>query len=125
MGLRRKGEAVAPFEDRDVKAVGIEIPNAGGGLSEALTIDPVELHHGETIYVVIECEVRKIRHDSILEKGEPTDDLKRVHILKAGRSTLIDAELVKPAIDEQHARVNAAREAAKGQDELDGLGVDD
>lgn len=120
---RTSTSTLSSFEGSDVKATAIEIPNASGGLNEAMAVEPVELHHEETVYVVLECKVQKIRHDPIMEKNEPTGDLTRVHILKAGRSTIVDAALVKKAIDEQHARIIEAREALGGQDPIPGTEV--
>jgi hypothetical protein len=102
---------LAPFEGRDVIAATIAITNAGDGLSQAMAIDPKEMHHGDTVYVVLECEVVKIRHDEVKE----TDALTRVHVLKAGVGTIVDAEVVTEVIEWQR-RLN---EQAKGIQTLD------
>jgi hypothetical protein len=106
---------LSPFEGRDVITTRIAITNAGDGLSEALAVEPNEMHLGETVYVVLECEVAKIRHDPVKD----TDGLARVHTLKAGTGTIVDAGLVQDVIADQARRNQLAREQAEGVQRLD------
>lgn len=99
-----------PFDGRDVRKTTISVTNAGDGLSKSLKIDPKEMHMGETVFVVLECEVAKVRFVPIGD-GE---DLAREHILRAGTGTLVDKDLVELVIDEARARILAAEEEAKG-----------
>lgn len=111
-----------PFEGREVSSTSIRITNAGDGLSEALEIDPLTLRIGERVYVVLECDVSKIRHEPRkAAKGEESDptDLVRVQILRASAATLVDKELVGDAIAAQKDRIQAAKDAAAGQERLD------
>lgn len=107
--------AIEQYEDRDVISTGIAVRNTGHGLEEAMKTEPVVLHHAETVYVVMECQVEKIRYDEIPE----TDALTRVQMLKAGTATILDAQVVKDAIAAQ-AKANQDRiDREKGQRTLE------
>lgn len=91
---------LTPFEGRDVVQSTIKVTNAGDGLSEALAVEPVEMHHGEKRYLLIEAEVTRVHYDEIKD----TDVLRRVHTLRAGTATLVDEDWAIPAIAEQKRR---------------------
>lgn len=100
---------LSPFDGRDVLRTTIAITKAGDGLSDAMAIDPQEFHHGERVFVVLECEVAKVRFDPIKD----TRALTRVHVLDAGLSTIVDEEVVREVLDSQAARIEEARIAAE------------
>lgn len=104
---------LSDFEGRAVRQVGIEIPSAAGGLRDSLRIDPQEFHQGDTVYLVLECPVVKVRFDPI-DKDEPAGDQRRVHIFGTAGAAIVDRELVAEALAEQKRRVEAAQEAAAG-----------
>lgn len=101
---------LSSFDGLDVLRATIAVTGAGDGLSEAMKVDPQEFHHGEELYVVLKCEVAKVRFDPIKD----TDALIRVHILKAGDATIVDKGLVGPLVAEQAERIRLAKEAAAG-----------
>lgn len=103
-----------PFDGREVRKTTISVTNAGDGLSKSLKIDPKEMHMGETVFVVLECEVAKVRFVPIGD-GE---DLAREHILRAGTGTLVDKDLVEVVIEEARKRILAAEEEAKGLQQI-------
>lgn len=96
---------LTPFENRDVASIAIIVRNTGDGLSDAVAVDPVELHVGDEVTVAMRCVVEKIRFDPIKD----TDSLRRVQILKAGEATFLESETVDSALDEQLQRIEAAR----------------
>lgn len=104
MADRRTRTGLSKFDGRDVLSAGIAVTNAGDGLSKALAVEPTEFHHGETVYVVMECEVTKVSHDPVKD----TDALRRVHTLKAGNATIIDGELVAEALEAQAEKIEQA-----------------
>lgn len=106
---------VEVYEGRDVLQTTLQVTNAGDGLSEAMAVEPTVLHHQQTVYLVLECVVSKVSYPPIKD----TDCLARMHTLKAGRATLVDGDLVLPAINDQHLRIVAARDAVAGQGALD------
>lgn len=104
---------LTPFEGKDVLSAAIEIPNAAGGLREAMRIDPQEFHHGDKRYVVLELDCKKVRFDPVAN----TNGLDRVHVFSAVAATFVDEDLVREQLDEQARRIEAARvaeEQAKG-----------
>lgn len=110
---------LSPYEGRDVAQATIRVTNAGDGLSQALAIKPVEYHHGETVHVVLECEVTNVDYPILKD----TDLLARRHTLRAGVSTIVDEKLVKKVLEAQRKAI----EEAKGIQELplDGDGLED
>lgn len=103
------------FEGAAVISSGVEIPNAAGGLRDAMKIEPRQFHHGERVYLVLECDVSKIRFDPIKD----SDDLARVHVFTAQHAVIVDADLVKAQLEEQKARILKAKEEAAGIQRLD------
>jgi hypothetical protein len=104
------------YKGHDVLGATVSIRNTGHGLEEAMGVDPVELELGERVYVVLECEVEKHRYDPIKD----THGLQLVNMLKAGRATIVDGDLVRKHLDEQQARIDEAA----GQQTLDFDGVE-
>ena len=102
--------SLTPFEGKPVLSTTVAIRKAGDGLSAALKVDPEELHHGETVYVVLETVVEKVRFD----QAKDGDGFVRVHMLATENATLVDAALVSSHLAEQKKRI---REAA-GEYEL-------
>lgn len=92
------------FDGREVIRATVAITNAGDGLSKAMAVDPAVMHHGDKIWVVLECDVAKVRFDPV----DDTAKLTRVHILRAGAATLVDEDLVREHLDEQQRRIEEA-----------------
>lgn len=99
------------YAGRQVASTTISIRNAGDGLSKGMAIDPQVLTIGQTYYVTLECTLDA--HDYKRLDKVP-DQLTLDQILKAGVAVLMDADLVKSAIDTQRERIRAADEAKKG-----------
>lgn len=92
------------YEGKDVLSTSVAITGAGDGLSKAMSVEPVELHHGQRVFVVLECTTDKVRYDPVKD----TEGLTRVHMLKAGMATLVDEDLVRDALDTQKRKIEAA-----------------
>lgn len=100
------------FEGQQVLAAGIEIPGAAGGLREALGVDPVQLHKGDEVFVLLRCTTDKVRFDPVKD----TAGLRRVHILAVEEGMLVDGELVAEHLAASRARIaeaKLAKEAAE------------
>ena len=102
------------FEGLEVIANYINITGANFHLTEALASDTQTLHLGDTITVVVECEVTKVRHEPVKD----ADGLARVHILKAELATIVDSDLVAGVLDDQREKNLTARERAQGLSRL-------
>lgn len=108
MATPKKAKADSPlrkFEGSTVLSAGIEVKNAGGGLNEALAVDPQEWHRGDEVVVVLKCKVEKLRFDPVPK----TDGLRRVHIMSASQATVVDESLVAGVLEEQAVRIERAK----------------
>jgi hypothetical protein len=93
------------FDGHDVITSTVAITNAGDGLSQAMSIEHTELHHGDKVYVVLECEVTNVAFPVIKD----TESLSRKHTLRAGVATIVDKRLVDSVIGEQKRKINEAK----------------
>lgn len=93
------------FDGHDVITSSVAIRNAGDGLSQAMSIEHIELHHGQTVYVVLECEVKDVQFPIIKD----TESLNRKHVLSAGTATIVDKALVDSVITAQKIKINEAK----------------
>lgn len=103
------------FDGRDVLGTSIQVTNAGDGLSDAMKIDPQVMHIGDRVFVVLECEVAKVRYDPIRD----TDALTRVQILRAGTATIVDGKMVSDAIEQQRDKIERAKDQLTGQTRME------
>lgn len=115
------------FEGQDVIGASVAITNAGDGLSEALATEPDELHLGDTVYVVLECTVSKVRFEPV----KNTNALRRIHTLKTITATTAAQDLVEDILDEQREKnrlaalaAKAERDAKRGTPQLPGVAPD-
>lgn len=99
------------FEGLPVLGVGIEIPNAAGGLQDPLKVDPLILHGGDVAFATFELDTRKIRFDPQYNGDDELIGWTRVHVLKVANATFIDEELVRDQLDEMAERVAERKEA--------------
>lgn len=103
------------FDGRDVRRTTIAITGAGDGLSEALALDPQQLHIGDRVFVVVEAKVRDVRFKPIKD----TEDLQREHVAVAAVATLVDEPVVREVLDQQIVRLLDAKKARDGQERFD------
>lgn len=103
------------FERGEVIATRVAITRAGDGLSQALAIDPEELRIDQTVFVVLECAVKRVAFEGV--KDAP-GKLQRIHTLVAGTSTLVPKELVAEYLEAQRTKI----EEAQGREALDFVG---
>jgi hypothetical protein len=111
------------FEGRPVIECGIVIPNSGGGLHDALGLDPVLLHTGDEIDVLLRCTVGKITHDPIVLKGEDQETYRRVATLHADKGAILDDKSVGSKVFTKQSTRLAAVELEKRKREEAEAGV--
>jgi hypothetical protein len=101
------------YDGRDIISCGIVIPGAGGGLREALGLDPIELHYGDQVDVLLRCTVGKHTHDPILDKHkEDTGNLNLVYTLDVNKGTILtDTTIGDKAFTKLSTRLAAAQAA--------------
>lgn len=97
------------FDGREVIMCSIAIPNASGGLHDALALDPVMLHTGQEVDIVLRCTVGRIAHDPIMDKDDDTGYYNRVATLSARRGLIIDSKVVDAEFAKQRTKIDAAR----------------
>lgn len=98
------------FEDEDVVGLGIEIPNAAGGLHDALAVDPRILKRGDRVQIVHDCVVTKIRMDPADKKDpQALGAVIRVAVLHADNATFSDSEDVRALLEAQAIRIEQAK----------------
>ncbi len=103
------------FEGAPVLGTAIDIPNAGGGLHEAMKIQPTVLRKGDRIKVLLDCEVVTIGFPPVKD----TQGVTRTHRLKATGATIVDGQVFEDALAAQADQIQRARDAASGQTRLD------
>ena len=96
---------LTPYEQRDVVSTSIKITKAGDGLSKALAVAPVEYHHGDRVFVVLECVCVNVDYPVVKD----TDVLNRRHTLETELATPVDEKLVRKVLDAQRAAIADAR----------------
>lgn len=116
------GFALEPFEGLPVIQSKIEIPNAAGGLRDAMKIEPRAWRKGDTAFVLMETVVGKVRFDPVTD--DETGPQARVHVLHAVAGTVLAPDVAKTWIDEQKDRIMKAREEALGIQQVAELNAD-
>lgn len=115
-------KTLSDFEGSHVAAAKIEIADAAGGLREALAVDPVELHMGDEVHIVLHCRVKKVRFDPVdakTAKRSSDDALVRVHVFETIEAAFIDADQVAEHVRENVDRVKREVERLAGIQRLD------
>lgn len=111
-------DGLGEFEGDDVLRVAIEIPNAAGGLREAMKFAPIVLHRGDEVFIGLRCNVKKLRFDPI---PDVEGAVARIQILDAEEAVFIDGDTLAEALQKQRDLIEAARvevERAKGIERL-------
>lgn len=103
-------------EGLEVVGTTIAVRNTGDGLSQAMKVKPQIMHHGEMIYVVIECKVIDVQHPFA---DDTETKVHRKHILKAGNAVTVPGDLVRSALNEMVGRIQKARDEATNATALD------
>lgn len=104
---------LSDWEGKEVTEVGVEMPNAAGGLQEAMKFQPVEWHSGDEQFVVLRGSVTKVRFEPV-DKDVPDGDQRRVHILKVDEAFPIASEYVAEYMEKRRDEIRKAREEAEG-----------
>lgn len=104
------------FEGDTIVRSEVAVTKIGDGLSDALKVDPVALHRGDRVFLIIEAECRHVAFPPI-EKG--SDLLARKHVLDAVEVALVDEEDVEKLMAANRDRVQRALDSMKGQGTVD------
>lgn len=112
-GDEYEGDPVLYYhEGLPVTKVGIALPDVAGGLREAIEVDNRWFPQGAGKAIVLDSTLFKVHYEPIY-KDRPRGPQRRVEIWKTDNGTILDRDLVAESLDEQKARVEAAREEAE------------
>lgn len=109
-----KEEAKGPlgeFEGRTIAAASIRVTNAGDGLSEALALEPQELHHGEEVWLVMHGRVSNVAFPGM--KKYP-DLLTRMHTVSAIECIMVAPDQVEGMLEKERDRLELLKEEQQG-----------
>lgn len=106
------------FEGHPVTEVGVEMPNAAGGLQDAMKLDPVEMEIADEGFIVLAYQVKKVRHEPI-DKDDYEGPLRRVHVLHVTEAALIDGDVVQGHMESERERIKKLKDEAAGTMALD------
>lgn len=109
-------DALGEYRGRKVLSTSLKITNTGDGLSEAMGIAPEILEPGDTVYVLLECEVGKHTH----KLNTKFDAYELQQVLKAGTATIVDDQASKKKIAAQANRLQRAKEEREGTQRIPG-----
>lgn len=98
------------FEGIDVTGSRAKITNSGDGLSESMNIAGTVIHVGERGYAVLEWECRDVQHP-FANKRDVEEGLVRTHVLRAETALILDAKLIREAVEKQK-KINADKREA-------------
>lgn len=106
MTTKSKTSPLGKFEGRDVISSTIAVKNAGDGLSQAMSIDPVAYHEGDEVTIVMRCTVGPIT----FKRVKDTEAMTRSHAFIAGTATVLTEEgAVAAILDEQERLIEEAK----------------
>jgi hypothetical protein len=101
------------FEGRIVTKSTIAVKKAGDGLSAAQRVEPVLFRQGDTVFVVLECTVGTIH---FVPHGE--EDAERRADLNCEAASVIDAPVVKEALQRMKDKIATLKAMERGEREL-------
>lgn len=106
-------DQLTPFEGKDVRQSGVEMPGAAGGLKAAMKVDPQEFHQGDKVWIAIEGTIAKVRFEPI-DKEDPGGDQRRVHVVAVEGATFVDEAVVGEQIRIMNERIERTKEREAG-----------
>jgi hypothetical protein len=104
------------FEGKETVGAALTLHKTGNGLKSAIQLDPVVLHEGDTIDLVIRAKVTQVAHGNHIRTHQCEAQIIRL----VDASTLVDAadaEVVDRLISGQASRIEEARETVEGDEE--------
>lgn len=117
----KKADRILPdYEGREVVHASMKITRAGDGLSEALQLAPVALHHGDEVHLVLKGRVIDVQHPLLKSTDDDEDRLVRKHVVETQEITIVDEDDVEAALNQAAERLADLRDAAAGREPLRG-----
>jgi hypothetical protein len=121
---RMELEPLEEFDGKEVRKVLAKIVGTGDGLSDSMEFEPVLLHHGQEVSIVLRGVVTQIGYQPM--KGA-AEFLVRVQTIRATSGGFAENGALDDLLKDQEERIRLAKEAAAGVQRLpegdDPLGV--
>lgn len=113
-----KKSTIKKYDGKDVTRQAMSLRKTGDGLSQALAIDPLSVHIGDEITLVVRGEVASVQYKQD-QKG--TSDLTEVIIVNGGTITVADdIEVIDALLAAQAEKNTLAKEKAEGIQRIPG-----
>lgn len=103
------------FEGCPIIGTKIDVPNIGGGFGMALDLDPVVMHKGERVKILVDAEVVQIAFPPVKD----SDDVYRLHRLSAVTATFVEGDVFEEALEAHREKVAKAERDASGESSID------
>lgn len=103
------------FEGDEVRRSTVKITKAGDGLSDALKVDPVEYHRGDTVYFVLRGKVRYVAHPP---ESKDSANVVRQHVIDTEEIAIVNELDVAKLLEANRERVQVALDSMAGQQRL-------
>lgn len=100
------------FEGDQIARSTVKITKAGDGLSDALKVEPVVFHRGDTVYFVLRG---KVRYAAFPPEKKDSADVVRQHIIDTVDIAIVQEADVAKMLEENAKRVQAGIDSMKGQ----------
>lgn len=107
------------FEGDPIARSTVKITKAGDGLSDALKVDPIAYHRGETVYFVLRGKVRYAGFPPLNKDGA---EVVRQHIIDTVDIAIVAETDVAALLEANAKRVQVGLDSMAGQQTLDGEG---
>jgi hypothetical protein len=104
------------FEGSPVTLTAASVNNVGKKLSDALMVSPTVMAGGDTVYVLVRCDVTGIDHKPIVgDEG----NWRRIHGMRATDAIIVEATAPqRKSVDVTREKVTAAKDAKIGVRQL-------
>jgi hypothetical protein len=109
------------FEGDRIARSTVKITKAGDGLSDALKIEPVVFHRGDTVYFVLKG---KVRYAAFPPEKKDSADVVRQHIIDTEDIAIVDEAAVAKLLADNHDRVQRGLDSIAGQMRTDDVDDD-
>lgn len=106
------------YNGRDVIKMAMSLTNAGDGLSQAMSLEPAELHMGDRVLVLVEAVVTKEQHVAAIP-GDLAGPYKFVGVLKAEAAKITTLSSAQKEMDKHKGRLDKATQIPGQQSTTD------
>lgn len=111
-------------EGYKVDKTGLKVLNLGDGLSDAMDIEPVVLHAGQEVYIIVRAIKTKDSFDYTFNGDDDVSSVRLVQTVKAKAAVITDDDVARQAIARMEKKIAAAQHPGQGELPLDEVAVE-